>query len=89
MVNSEDNTVSLLLGNDDGSFHTPTNYPDGLSPYSVISADFNNDKKLDIAVVNIDDATVGLLLGDNDKKMELVVTNSASDYLYVLLNICN
>ena len=43
--------VSILLGNGLGGFGTPTTFTlnPGSAPYSVCSADFNNDGKMDLA----------------------------------------
>ena len=43
VANSGDNTVSVLLGNGNGTFQTQMNYTVGNSPQSVTSGDFNND----------------------------------------------
>lgn len=60
------NTVSILLGNGDGTFQTHVDYPTGTSPTSVAVGDFNGDGKLDLAVTNQDDNTVSILLGNGD-----------------------
>ncbi len=44
------NTVSVLLGNGDGTFGAKTNYGTGLRPQSVAIADLNGDGELDLAV---------------------------------------
>jgi hypothetical protein len=48
-ANSEDNTVSLLLGGGDGTFHQPLRYPTD-EANSIISGDFNGDGIPDIAI---------------------------------------
>ena len=40
-----DNTVSVLLGNGDGTFQTHVDYATGSHPTSVAVADFNGDGK--------------------------------------------
>jgi hypothetical protein len=40
------------LGNGDGTFQLPVNYPVGDGPQSVAVGDFNHDGKLDLAVAN-------------------------------------
>jgi hypothetical protein len=42
----------VLLGNGDGTFQSQITYPADSSPSYVILGDFNNDKKLDLAVAN-------------------------------------
>jgi len=61
-----DNTVSVLLGNGDGTFQNQVTYATGTSPYAVAVGDFNGDGKLDLAVTNRADDTVGVLLGNGD-----------------------
>ncbi len=43
-------TVSILLGNGDGTFQSQTSIPAGLNPTGLAMADFNRDGKLDLAV---------------------------------------
>lgn len=45
-------TITVLLGNGDGTFQPPVPYSTGIFPYSVTVGDFNGDYKLDIAVAN-------------------------------------
>ena len=45
-------TVSVLLGNGDGTFGIGTGFAAGPGPTSVVPGDFNNDGKLDVAVAN-------------------------------------
>lgn len=63
------NVVSIFLGNGDGSFTAPVQYPTGpmlLSPpfHDVLVADFNGDGKLDLAVAT--DNGVAVLLGNGE-----------------------
>jgi hypothetical protein len=46
------NTVSVFLGNGDGTFQTRADYATGNSPVSVALADFTGNGALDIAVAN-------------------------------------
>jgi FG-GAP-like repeat/Putative Ig domain len=64
IANFADNTVTLLLGNGDGTFTQASGspYPVGKEPYQIVGADFNGDGKLDLAVTNLMDGTVSILL---------------------------
>ncbi|MFZ0636931.1 MAG: FG-GAP-like repeat-containing protein [Candidatus Acidiferrales bacterium] len=66
VANNTDNTVSVFLGNGDGTFAAGTAYPTGIGPMSIATADFNGDGKLDVAVANQTDGTVSILLGNGD-----------------------
>jgi hypothetical protein len=71
VVNQDDGSggpgsVSILLGNGNGTFKTHVDYPVGNYPVGIVTADFNGDGKLDLAVVNDYDSTVSLLLGNGD-----------------------
>ena len=62
--NINGNTVSILLGNGDGTFGTANNFDVGDTPTSVAVGLFNADDNLDLAVSNSGDGTVSILLGD-------------------------
>jgi len=55
-------TVSILLGNGDGSFQTPINFPVGLFPVNLAGADLNGDGAFDLAVPNAVSDSVSVLL---------------------------
>jgi len=60
------NGVSVLLGNGDGTFRSHVDYGASYGPHSVITADFNNDGKLDLAVANGQYGEVFILIGNGD-----------------------
>ena len=51
-ANRPDNSVSVLLGNPDGSFQTKETYATGQGPFSVAVADFTGDGIPDIVTAN-------------------------------------
>jgi hypothetical protein len=74
----EDNgSVSILLGNGEGTFQASGNYAVGLSPHGVIVGDFNGDGKLDLAVMNSKSNTVSILLGNGNGTFQTQVAYPA------------
>jgi hypothetical protein len=74
-ANRANNTVSVLLGNGDGTFQTAVTYAVGASgPQSVAVGDFNNDGKLDIVAGNVDDHKISVLLGNGNGTFSTAVT---------------
>jgi hypothetical protein len=59
-------TISVLLGNGNGTFQPHVDYATGGYPESVAVGDFNNDGKLDLVVANNGSNTVSILLGNGD-----------------------
>jgi len=64
--NFQGTTVSVLLGNGDGTFGPPTDFSVGTYPMSLVATDLNNDSRLDLAVSNFQAASVSILLGNGD-----------------------
>ena len=62
VANMTDNTVSVLLGNNDGTFGTQTAYAVGTTPMNVVVADANNDGLLDILTANSGSNSISILL---------------------------
>src|SRR5262245_1135921 len=51
-ANAGSNSVSVLLGNGDGSFQPAQHYPANTSPQAVAAGHFNGDGRPDLAVAN-------------------------------------
>lgn len=59
--------LTILLGDGTGHFGTPTVIPlDGGTPVQVLTGDFNNDSKVDLAVMNQTSESITILLGNGD-----------------------
>jgi hypothetical protein len=52
VANSGTDTISVLMGNGDGTFGPQTTYTVGNEPVALIAADFNGDHIMDLAVAN-------------------------------------
>lgn len=63
VANFEEDTVTVMLGNGDGTFAT-SDFASGTKPYAVISADFDGDGNADLAVANSGSNDITILFGD-------------------------
>jgi hypothetical protein len=59
-------TVSVLLGNGDGTFQAHVDYTVGDFPEGIVAGDFNDDGKVDLAIANNNDGTISILYGNGD-----------------------
>ncbi len=66
VANQGSATVSVLLGNGDGTFAPLMDFSVGLSPSSMAIGDLNGDGRPDLAVANQSSNTVSVLLGNGD-----------------------
>lgn len=62
------NEVDVLLSNCDGTFQNPVAIPAGSNPTAIATGDFNSDGRQDFAVVNQDDDSISIFLGDGTGK---------------------
>jgi hypothetical protein len=68
--NGNNSSISILLGNGDGTFQAAVNYSVPCCPSSVTAADFNEDGKLDlVAATN----AASVLLGNGDGTFQSVL----------------
>ena len=65
-ANYNSNTVSVSLGNGDGSFQAAVSYAVGSNPVAATLGDFNGDGRLDLAAANYNGSNVSILLGNGD-----------------------
>jgi hypothetical protein len=89
--NCVNGSVTVLLGNGDGSFRAAVSYGSGgYDVISVVAADLNGDGKLDLLVANQcaasgtcpygTNGTVGVLMGKGDGTFQTAVTYSSGGY---------
>jgi hypothetical protein len=85
VTNEMGSTVSILLGNGDGTFQTHADYPTDTYPGAIVTGDFNGDGKLDLAIVNTDaNTTVSVFLGNGDGTFQTKVDYPAGISPYSL-----
>jgi len=66
VANSVSNTVSVLLGNGDGTLGANTEFGTGYAPLCVAIGDLNGGGQPDLVAANSGDNTVSVLLGNGD-----------------------
>lgn len=72
VVNEGDNSVIVLLGNGNGTFHpivqNTSIVQNGVenAPKTIIAGDFNQDQRMDMAISNSGSGTITVLLGSTD-----------------------
>ncbi len=83
-TNYYDSSVSVLLGNGNGTFQSKVDYSAGPEPVSVAVGDFNGDGKADLVVANGNDGPsyVSVLLGNGDGTFQSPANYSVGSLLY-------
>ena len=74
VVNSGDNTVSVLRGNGDGTFQSEViqprlTYAVGADPDAIVAGDFTGNGRLDLAVANAKGDSVSVLAGQRRRHL--------------------
>src|SRR6476660_8468953 len=64
--NTGSSSVSVLLGNGNGTFQSPKTTAAGDNPVSIAVGDFNGDGKLDLTAANGGSGAVSVMLGNGD-----------------------
>jgi hypothetical protein len=76
-LDSPRDTLSVLLGNGDGTFQPAVSYPVGFEPTSVQAGDLNHDGYDDITVSTAATNTVSVLLSNGDGTFQPAVNYAA------------
>jgi len=77
-------TVTVFLGNGDGTFSHNADYAVRNHPTAVVAADFNGDGAVDLAATVNDAGAVAILLNNGDGTFQASVSYSASNGPYSL-----
>ena len=73
-ANYNSGTISVLLGNGDGTFQPAVTYTVGSNPIALALGDLTGNGILDIAVANYGSGTISVLLGNGDGTFQPAVT---------------
>ena len=82
VANHDGNTVSVLLGRSNGTFHPAVNYIVGAQPTAIAVGDFNSDHKVDLAVASTGNAAVSILLGRGDGTFQPAIDHPAGNGVF-------
>jgi len=66
VTNKDDDDISVLLNDGDGTFTLDADYPTGDAPSSITSTDLNNDGYMDLAVTNWGTNTVSVFMNEGE-----------------------
>jgi hypothetical protein len=70
-------SISVFLGNGDGTFQDPVSYGGVNNPRWIVTGDFNGDGRTDLAVANYGGNNVSVYLGNGDGTFLTPATYSA------------
>src|SRR5579862_619363 len=75
VANLGSNTISIFMGNGDGTFQAAQNISVSARPFSVSVGDFNGDGKADLAV-GFESNEISILLGNGDGTFQAPISTS-------------
>ena len=79
VANESSGTVSILLGNADGSFETPVPHDSADIASAITVDDFNNDGYPDVAVAKSDAFNISVLFGNGDGSLQTAMYYGSGD----------
>ena len=82
VANLSSNTVSVFMGNGDGTFQAAQNISVSNYPFSVSVGDFNGDGKPDLAVGFESSVGISILLGNGDGTFQAPISTAAGSSSY-------
>ncbi len=74
ITNIESNNTSILLGNGDGTFQSPTNFPTGSFPVDIAALDLNGDGPPDLVIGAANSNAVLVLFGNGNGTFQAPVS---------------
>jgi hypothetical protein len=80
------NTITILLGNGDGTFQPKVEYGVPSHAQFVTAEDFNNDGKLDIATSNYYGNNITVFIGNGDGTFQPYVSYWVGNYPYSIIS---
>lgn len=86
LTDTANGAISIVLGNGDGTFRSPTSVPAGKTPQGVASADLNSDGNPDLLAVDQSAAELYAYLGQGDgtvKNTQKLLTAMAGAPLWI------
>jgi hypothetical protein len=75
-ANENSDTITVLIGNGDGTLKPGIDYPVSLGPFNLVAADFNHDGKLDLAAACYPHNEVDVLPGTGSGTFGAYVTTN-------------
>ncbi|CAF3692426.1 unnamed protein product [Rotaria sp. Silwood1] len=79
VLNYDDRSVDILLGNERNDYETEYYYQTDAAPNSVFNVDLNYDGLMDIIVVNGDDDSISVLLDNDDETFQTSIEYLVGD----------
>ena len=85
VLNNGESTISILLGNGDGTLKAAIKSQSGGEPFYLTTGDFNRDGKLDLVASSANAQFISVLLGNGDGTFATPVTYPAGFNPYTIL----
>ena len=94
VLNRNDSTITVLLGNGNGTFRMGNTYStgNGSSSYAFAFGDLNNDSRMDVAVSNYDTSDTAIFFGSGDGTFQtrvVISTGSSGGPVALVIGFIN